>query len=84
MRRTETITFTDSNLRSVTRTYKTPEALVEGLKKELRKIHIKIDITNSAEKRERLSKASCDLMLAIYNNSVPGRRVYGDPKIEIR
>ena len=84
MRKTETITFTDSNLRSVTHSYKTPEALVEGLKKELRKIHIKIDITNSAEKRERLSKASCDLMLAIYNNSVPWRRVYGDPKIEIR
>ena len=84
MRKTETITFTDCNLRTVTRSYKTPEALVEGLKKELRKIRIKKDITNSAEKRERLSKASCDLMLAIYNNSVPGRRVCGDPNIEIR
>lgn len=82
MRRTETITFTDSNLRSVTRSYKTPEALVEGLKKELRKIQIKKDITNCAETRERLSKASCELVLAIYNNS--GRRVYGDPNIEIR
>lgn len=83
MIKTETVTFTDCNLRSVTRSYKTHEALVEGLKTELRKIHIKKDAT-SAEKRERLSKASCDLMLAIYNNSAPGRRVYGDPNVEIR
>ena len=86
MKKTETITFTDSNLKTVTHSYKTPEALVDGVKKELRRINIKRIATTSARTRERLNKASCDLLIALADICAPfsGRQIGGHYNTELR
>lgn len=86
MKKTETITFVDCNLRSVTRSYKTHEALVDGVKKELRRINIKRVATTSTAIRERLNKASCDLLIALADICAPfsGRQIGGHYNTEFR
>lgn len=80
----ETISFINHNGKRVTRSYKTPEALERGLRNELRKMRIKSESVTDAEERKALSEAMCRMMLLIYNNCGPGRRLYGNSDIEVR
>lgn len=80
------VSFTDCHLRSVTRSYKTHEALLNDLEKEYLKIRIKRKTSTDPAMRKRLGKAGCELMTVIYNNSVQfsGRQLFNDPTIEVR
>lgn len=82
----ETVSFTNSTGKKVTRSYKTKKELVEDLERELRKIRIRSATMIDESGRKRLSDAACRLLVVLHNYSSPfaGQRLYDDPTIEIR
>lgn len=80
----ETISFINHKGKRVTRSYKTPEALERGLRRELQKMQIRRQSVTNEEERARVGDAMCRMMLLIHNSCGPGRRFYGNSEIEVR